>query len=349
MDSDESDVYSEGNPKTYSDSDWEEESEIVVDDDGDDDDDYDDEPPPLPWAPTPPPRRAAPPRPPLPRHPARRQPQAPPPPQPCPEAEERRNGGNGVIRLFGVVISASPAPPSSPVVATKNGDDGWTTRMLPWWDYLTHIVRMVGGDDPVFTTIYAPNNKPGFPTLFPVQYGVTFEQIWWPWADVTTIVAISEFHPADCVAKRTAVEATLKELWGKAGIVVPDFHDFKLKAHKAGDATITTTAVTVCESFKHSSYILRYVADRLGYTVRSPAPLHEFGGNAKIYQAEVKFFGRSPVRRNFSVLGTIENRPYLAILTALLQSLLYLETHEGADIVDVNRAWYLSAVDRLDD
>ncbi|KAL6840505.1 hypothetical protein ACP4OV_030315 [Aristida adscensionis] len=65
-------------------------------------------------------------------------------------------------------------------------------------------------------------------------------------------------------------------------------------------------------------YILHYVADRLGYTVRCPAPLYEFGGNAKIYQAEVKFFGRRPGRRNFSVLGTIENRPYLAILTALL-------------------------------
>ncbi|KAL6842897.1 hypothetical protein ACP4OV_027210 [Aristida adscensionis] len=37
MDSDESDVYSEGNPKIYSDSDWEEESENV-----DNDDDYDD-------------------------------------------------------------------------------------------------------------------------------------------------------------------------------------------------------------------------------------------------------------------------------------------------------------------
>ncbi|KAL6903710.1 hypothetical protein ACP4OV_004523 [Aristida adscensionis] len=112
---------------------------------------------------------------------------------------------------------------------------------------------MVGGDNPVFTTVYAPNHEPGCPTLFPVQYGVTFEQIWWPWADVTTIVAIGEFHPADCVAKRSAVKATLKELWGKTGIVVPDFHYFKLKAHEAGDATITTTAVTVCESFKHSS------------------------------------------------------------------------------------------------
>ncbi|KAL6839504.1 hypothetical protein ACP4OV_030774 [Aristida adscensionis] len=96
-------------------------------------------------------------------------------------------------------------------------------------------------------------------------------------------------------------------------------------------------------------YIPRNVADRLGYTIRCPAPLHEFGGNAKIYQAEVKFFGRSRGRRNFSVLGTIENRPYLAILTALLQALLYLETHEGADIVDVNRAQYLSVVGRLDD
>ncbi|KAL6883467.1 hypothetical protein ACP4OV_010881 [Aristida adscensionis] len=89
--------------------------------------------------------------------------------------------------------------------------------MLPWWDYLTHIVRMVGGDDPVFTIVYAPNHEPGCPTLFPVQYGVTFKQIWWPWAGVTTIVAIGEFHPADCVAKRSAVEATLKELWGRQG------------------------------------------------------------------------------------------------------------------------------------
>ncbi|KAL6890184.1 hypothetical protein ACP4OV_008947 [Aristida adscensionis] len=126
MDSDESDVYSEGNRKTYSDSDWEEESEIV-DDDDDDNDDYDDEPPPLPQVPTPPPRRVAPPRPPLPRHPAPRQPQAPSPPQPRPDAEERRNGGDAMICLFGVVISASPAPPSSPAVAAKNANDGWTT------------------------------------------------------------------------------------------------------------------------------------------------------------------------------------------------------------------------------
>ncbi|KAL6839838.1 hypothetical protein ACP4OV_029648 [Aristida adscensionis] len=55
------------------------------------------------------------------------------------------------------------------------------------------------------------------------------------------------------MAKRSVVEAMLKELWGKAGIVVPDFHYFKLKAHESGDATITTTAVAVCESFKHSS------------------------------------------------------------------------------------------------
>ncbi|KAL6849888.1 hypothetical protein ACP4OV_020515 [Aristida adscensionis] len=149
-----------------------------------------------------------------------------------------------------------------------------------------------------------------------VQYGVTFEQIWWPWANVTTIVAIAEFHPADYVVKRSAVEATLKDLWGKAGIVVPDFHYFKLKAHEADDATITTIAVAVCESFKHRSdwidnsffltqpslkYILRYVADRLSYTVRCPAPLHEFGGVTKLYQAEVKFFGQSPERCNFSV------------------------------------------------
>ncbi|KAL6883403.1 hypothetical protein ACP4OV_010817 [Aristida adscensionis] len=127
MDSDESDVYSEGNPKTYSDTDWEEESEI--DDDEDDDDDYDDEPPPSPRAPTPPPRRAAPPRPPLPRHPAPRQPQAPPPPQPRPEAEERQNGGDSVIHLFGVVIGASLAPYSSPAVTAKNGDDGRMTRV----------------------------------------------------------------------------------------------------------------------------------------------------------------------------------------------------------------------------
>ncbi|KAL6899182.1 hypothetical protein ACP4OV_005840 [Aristida adscensionis] len=125
--------------------------------------------------------------------------------------------------------------------------------MLPWSDYLRHIVRMVNGDDPVFTTFYAPDHEPGCPTLFQVQYGVTFDQIWWPWADVTTIVAIGEFHPEDCVAKRSAVEATLKELWGKAGIVVPDFHYFKLKAHEAGDATITTTAIAACVSFKHSS------------------------------------------------------------------------------------------------
>ncbi|KAL6843012.1 hypothetical protein ACP4OV_027325 [Aristida adscensionis] len=163
------------------------------------------------------------------------------------------------------------------------------------------------------------------------------------------------------MAKRSAVKATLKELWGKAGIVVPDFHYFKLKAHEAGDATITTTAITVCEFFKYSSdwidnsfflaqpslkFILRYVADRLGYIVRCPAPLHVFGRYAKIYQAEVKFFGRSP---RFSVLGTIENRPYLAILIALLQALLYLETHECGDIVDVNRTQYLSAIGRLDD
>ncbi|KAL6842898.1 hypothetical protein ACP4OV_027211 [Aristida adscensionis] len=88
-------------------------------------------------------------------------------------------------------------------------------HMLPWWDYLTHIVWMVGGDDPVFTTVYAPDQEPGCPTPFPVQYGVTFEQIWWPWADVTTIVAINELHLADCVAKRSALEATLKELWGR--------------------------------------------------------------------------------------------------------------------------------------
>ncbi|KAL6848603.1 hypothetical protein ACP4OV_021186 [Aristida adscensionis] len=112
---------------------------------------------------------------------------------------------------------------------------------------------MVGGDDPIFTTVYAPNHESGCPTLFLVQYGVTFEQIWWPWANVTTIVAIGEFHPTDCVAKRSAVEATLKELLGKAGIVVPDFNYFKLKSHEAGDATITTTAVTVCKFFKHSS------------------------------------------------------------------------------------------------
>ncbi|KAL6883424.1 hypothetical protein ACP4OV_010838 [Aristida adscensionis] len=116
MDSDKSDVYSEGNPNT--DSDWEEESEIV-----DDDDDYDDEPPPSLRPPTPPPRRT------LPRHPAPRQPQPPPLPQPRLEAEERRNGGDGVIRLFGIVISASPAPPSSPAVAAKNADDGRTTRV----------------------------------------------------------------------------------------------------------------------------------------------------------------------------------------------------------------------------
>ncbi|KAL6878365.1 hypothetical protein ACP4OV_012535 [Aristida adscensionis] len=190
--------------------------------------------------------------------------------------------------------------------------------MLPWWDYLTHIVRMVSGDNPVFMTVYAPDHETGCRTLYLVQYGVTFEQIWWPWADVTTIVAIGEFHPADCVAKRSAVEATLKELWGKAGVVVPDFRYFKLKANEADDATITTTAIAVCESFKHSS-------------------------------VEVKIFGQSPERRNFSVLGTIENRPYLPNLTALLQALLYLETHEGVDIVDVNRAQYLSAVSRLDD
>ncbi|KAL6874141.1 hypothetical protein ACP4OV_014223 [Aristida adscensionis] len=222
-------------------------------------------------------------------------------------------------------------------------------HMLLWWDYLTHIVRMVGGDDPMFTTVHAPEHEPGCPTLFQVQYGVTFDQIWWPWADVTTILAIGEFHPADCVAKRSVVEATLKELWGKAGIVVPDFHYFKLKAHEAGDATITTTAVAICESFKHSSYILRYVADRLSYTVRCPMPLHEFGRCTKLYQAKVKFVGQIPERRNFSVVDTIKNRPYLTILIALLQMRLYLETHEGADIVDVNRAQYLSAVGRLDD
>ncbi|KAL6854266.1 hypothetical protein ACP4OV_019169 [Aristida adscensionis] len=309
MDFNESDVYSKGNPKTYSGFDWEEESENV-------DDDYDDEPPPSPQPPTPPPRRAAQPRPPLPWRSAPRQPKPPPPPQPRPEAEQRRNGGDGVIRLFGVVITApSLAPPSS-------------LAMLPWWDYLTHNVRMVGGDDRVFTTVYAPEHEPGCPTLFPVQYRVTVEQIWWLWANVTTIVAIGEFHFADCVAKRSAVEATLKELWVKAGIVVPDFHYFKLKAHEAGDATITTTAVAVCEYFKHSSdwidnsfffaqpslkYILRYVADRLSYTVHCPTPLHEFGGGTKLYQAEVKFFGQSPERHNFSLLGATENHPYLAI------------------------------------
>ncbi|KAL6842978.1 hypothetical protein ACP4OV_027291 [Aristida adscensionis] len=203
-------------------------------------------------------------------------------------------------------------------------------HMLPWWDYLTHILCMVGGDDPVFMTVYALEHEPGYPTLFPVQYRVTFKQIWWPWADVTTIMAIGEFHPADCVAKRSAVQAMLKDLWWEAGIAVAD-----------------------CESFKHSSdwidnsfflaqpsrrYILRYVADRLSYTVRCPAPVYEFGGCTKLYQPEVKFVGQIPERRNFSVLGTIENCPYLAILTALLQARLYLETHEGADIVDVNRA-----------
>ncbi|KAL6846336.1 hypothetical protein ACP4OV_023784 [Aristida adscensionis] len=96
-------------------------------------------------------------------------------------------------------------------------------------------------------------------------------------------------------------------------------------------------------------YILRYVADRMGYTVRCLAPLHELSGGSKLYQAEAKFFGQIPERRNFSTLGTIENRPYLAILTALLQALLYLESHECADIVDVNRAQYFSVVGRLDD
>ncbi|KAL6893533.1 hypothetical protein ACP4OV_007631 [Aristida adscensionis] len=178
-------------------------------------------------------------------------------------------------------------------------------------------------DDPVFTTVHAPEHEPGCPTLFQVQYGVTFDQIWWSWADVTTIVAIGEFHPADSVAKRSAVEATVKELWGKAGIVVPDFYYFKLKAHEAGDATITATAVAICESFKHSSdldnsfffaqpslkYILRYVADRLSYTVRCPAPLHEFGRCTKLYQAEVKFVRQISERHNFSIVDTIENRP----------------------------------------
>ncbi|KAL6883436.1 hypothetical protein ACP4OV_010850 [Aristida adscensionis] len=128
MDSDESDVYLEGNPKTYSDADWEEESEIFVVDD--DYYYYDEEPPPSPRPPTSPPRRALQPRSPLPRHPAPRQPQPPPPPQPRPEAEERRNEGDGVIRLFGVVISASSAPHSSPAVTAKNAADGWTTRAL---------------------------------------------------------------------------------------------------------------------------------------------------------------------------------------------------------------------------
>ncbi|KAL6839116.1 hypothetical protein ACP4OV_031007 [Aristida adscensionis] len=225
--------------------------------------------------------------------------------------------------------------------------------MLPWWDYLTHIVRMVGGDDPVFTTVHAPKHEPGCPTLFQVQYGVTFDQIWWLWVDVTTIVAISEFHPADCVAKRSAVEAMLKELWGKAGIVVPDFHYLKQKAHEVGYATITTPAVAVCESFKHSldwiDNSFFFAQPSLKYTVRCPGPLHEFSGCTKLYQAEVKFVRQIPERRNFSVVVTIENRLYLAILTALLQALLYLETHEGANIVDVNRAQYLSAVGRLDD
>ncbi|KAL6871558.1 hypothetical protein ACP4OV_014387 [Aristida adscensionis] len=159
-------------------------------------------------------------------------------------------------RPAGVVLQPPEVLPP-PVTARRS-------HMLPWWDYLTHIVQMVGGDDPVFTTVYARNHEPGCPTLFPAQYGVKFEQIWWPWADVTTIVAISEFHPADYVAKRSAVEATLKELWGKAGIVVPDFQYFKLKAHEAGDATITTTAVTVSESFKHSSvaWATQFVARR---------------------------------------------------------------------------------------
>ncbi|KAL6871005.1 hypothetical protein ACP4OV_014853 [Aristida adscensionis] len=122
MDSDESDVYSKGNPKT--DSDWGEESEKV------DDDDYDDEPPPSPRPPTLPPRRAVQPRPPLPRHPAPHQPQPPPPPQPRPKAEKRWNGGDSVIHLFSVAITApSLAPPSLPAVAAKNDDDGRTTRV----------------------------------------------------------------------------------------------------------------------------------------------------------------------------------------------------------------------------
>ncbi|KAL6875684.1 hypothetical protein ACP4OV_013197 [Aristida adscensionis] len=193
-------------------------------------------------------------------------------------------------RLARVVLRPREVMPP-PVMARR-------PHMRPCWDYLTHIVRMVGGDDPVFTTVHAPEHKPSCPTLFQVQYGVTFDQIWWPWADVTTIVAIGEFHPADCVAKRSSVEATLKELWGKAGIVVPDFHYFKLKAHEAGDSTITTIGVAVCESFKHSSdwidnsfflaqpslkYIFRYVADRLSYTVRCPPPLHEFSRCTKLY------------------------------------------------------------------
>ncbi|KAL6909730.1 hypothetical protein ACP4OV_001389 [Aristida adscensionis] len=204
-------------------------------------------------------------------------------------------------RPAGVVLRPREVMPP-PVMARR-------PHMLPWWDYITHIVQMVGGDDPVFTTVHAPKHEPGCPTLFQVQYGVTFDQIWWPWADVTTIVAIGEFHPANYVAKRSAVEATLKELWGKAEIVVPDFHYFKLKAHEAGDSTIITTTVVVCESFKHSSdwidnsfffaqpslkYILRYVADRLSYTVRCSAPLHEFGRCTKLYQAEVKFVGQIP-------------------------------------------------------
>ncbi|KAL6870610.1 hypothetical protein ACP4OV_014458 [Aristida adscensionis] len=145
----------------------------------------------------------------------------------------------------GVVLRPRKVMPP-PVMARR-------PHMLPRWDYLTYIVWMVGGDDPEFTTVHAPEHELGCPTLFQVQYGVTFDQIWWPWADVTSIVAIGEFHPADCVAKRSVVEATLKELRGKAGIVVPDFHYFKLKAHEAGDATITTTAVAICESFKYSS------------------------------------------------------------------------------------------------
>ncbi|KAL6849910.1 hypothetical protein ACP4OV_020537 [Aristida adscensionis] len=85
-------------------------------------------------------------------------------------------------RPAGVVLQPREVMPP-PVMARR-------PHMLPWWDYLTHIVRMVGRDDPVFTTVHAPEHEPGCPTLFQVQYGVKFDQIWWPWADVTTIVVI---------------------------------------------------------------------------------------------------------------------------------------------------------------
>ncbi|KAL6885456.1 hypothetical protein ACP4OV_010235 [Aristida adscensionis] len=132
MESDDSDVYYEGNPKGDSDDDCEEDEEL-----DEVDDDYDVEPPPSLRSPTPPPRQAAQPRPPLPQQvPLHRPPlpQQTPPPQPRPPAQPSRNGSDAVIRLFGVVITAvSPvtllAPPSLLEGSTKDDDNGRKTRL----------------------------------------------------------------------------------------------------------------------------------------------------------------------------------------------------------------------------